>query len=62
MRKIKTAVIGVGYLGKFHADKYAALPNSELIAVVDANAETVKAIAAKLNVQGLTITNRYSAM
>ena len=54
MRKIKTAVIGVGYLGKFHADKYAALPNSELIAVVDANAETVKAIAAKLNVQGLT--------
>ena len=54
MRKIKTAVIGVGYLGKFHADKYAALPNSELIAVVDANAETVKTIAAKLNVQGLT--------
>ena len=54
MRKIKTAVIGVGYLGKFHADKYAALPNSELIAVVDANAETVKTIAAKHNVQGLT--------
>lgn len=54
MRKIKTAVIGVGYLGKFHADKYAVLPNSELIAVVDANAETAKTIAAKLNVQGLT--------
>ena len=54
MRKIKTAVIGVGYLGKFHADKYATLPNSELVAVVDANAETVKTIAAKHNVQGLT--------
>jgi len=54
MHKIKTAVIGVGYLGKFHADKYATLPNSELIAVVDPNAETVKAIAAKHNVQGLT--------
>lgn len=54
MRKIKTAVIGVGYLGKFHADKYAALPNSELIAVVDANAETVKTIAAKHHVEGLT--------
>ena len=53
MRKIKTAVIGVGYLGKFHADKYASLPNCELIAVVDANADTAKAIAAKLNVQGL---------
>lgn len=54
MRKIKTAVIGVGYLGKFHADKYAALPNSELVAVVDASAETAKTIAAKHNVQGLT--------
>ena len=54
MRKIKTAVIGVGYLGKFHADKYAALPNSELIAVVDAHAETANAIASKLKVQGLT--------
>lgn len=54
MRKIKTAVIGVGYLGKFHADKYASLPNSELVAVVDANTETVKAIAAKHNVQALT--------
>ena len=53
MRKIKTAVIGVGYLGKFHADKYASLPNCELIAVVDAHADTAKAIAAKLNVQGL---------
>ncbi|HEX5637707.1 MAG TPA: Gfo/Idh/MocA family oxidoreductase [Gammaproteobacteria bacterium] len=53
MRKIKTAVIGVGYLGKFHADKYAALPNSQLIAVVDPNADTVKTIAAKLNVDGL---------
>lgn len=54
MRKIKTAVIGVGYLGKFHADKYASLPNSELIAVVDASAETVKTIAARHNVEGLT--------
>ena len=53
MRKIKTAVIGVGYLGKFHADKYATLPNSQLIAVVDPNADTVKTIAAKLNVDGL---------
>ena len=35
MSKLKTAVIGVGYLGKFHADKYAALPNSELVAVVE---------------------------
>ncbi|HEY9050870.1 MAG TPA: Gfo/Idh/MocA family oxidoreductase [Gammaproteobacteria bacterium] len=54
MSKIKTAVIGVGYLGKFHADKYAALPNSDLVAVVDANADTANAIAAKHGVQALT--------
>ena len=54
MSKIKTAVLGVGYLGKFHADKYAELPNSELIAVVDANENTAKAISEKLGVEGLT--------
>jgi predicted dehydrogenase len=54
MSKIKTAVIGVGYLGKFHADKYADLPNSELIAVVDADESTARAIGEKLGVEGLT--------
>ncbi len=54
MSKLKTAVIGVGYLGKFHAEKYADLDNSELIAVVDANADTARAIADKYGVQALT--------
>lgn len=50
---IKTAVIGVGYLGKFHADKYAGLPNSDLIAVVDASKKTAKAIAERYEVEAL---------
>ncbi|MFV2059566.1 MAG: Gfo/Idh/MocA family oxidoreductase [Gammaproteobacteria bacterium] len=54
MQTIKTAVVGVGYLGKFHAEKYSAIPNSELIAVVDANAEVVQEIAQKLDVEALT--------
>lgn len=54
MNTIKTAVIGVGYLGKFHADKYAALPKSELVAVVDTSTETASAIADKHGVQALT--------
>lgn len=54
MNKLKTAVIGVGYLGKFHAEKYANLDNSELVAVVDANAETAQAIADKYNIEALT--------
>jgi len=40
MSKLKTAVIGVGYPGKFHADKYAAHEDCDLIAVVDANASS----------------------
>ena len=54
MSKLKTAVIGVGYLGKFHAEKYAMLENSELVAVVDADADTAKAIADKYGVKALT--------
>lgn len=32
---LRAAVVGVGYLGRFHAEKYAALPGVELVAVVD---------------------------
>jgi len=53
MAPIKTAVVGVGYLGKFHAQKYAALPTSKLIAVCDNNIETATTIADELNVRAL---------
>ncbi|MBC2715070.1 MAG: Gfo/Idh/MocA family oxidoreductase [Desulfobacteraceae bacterium] len=35
MKKIRAAVVGVGYLGKFHAEKYAKMDNVELVGVVD---------------------------
>jgi predicted dehydrogenase len=47
MQKVRTAVIGVGYLGRFHAQKYAALPVADLVAVVDANAENRARVAAE---------------
>ncbi len=47
MKKIKVAVVGVGYLGKFHAEKYSQLPDCELVAVVDVDHSAVKAIADK---------------
>jgi predicted dehydrogenase len=47
MRKVRTAVIGVGYLGRFHAQKYAVLAEAELVAVVDANADTRARVAAE---------------
>ena len=45
MQKLKIAVVGVGYLGKFHVQKYAQLPESELVAVCDSNAEVAQTIA-----------------
>jgi predicted dehydrogenase len=49
MNKIRTAVIGVGYLGQFHAEKYAGLPNVELVGVVDQDGARAGQIADKLN-------------
>lgn len=51
---LKTAVIGAGYLGKFHAEKYAALPDSDLVAIVDSDRETADTLAAKYNTEALT--------
>jgi predicted dehydrogenase len=35
MRRLKVAVIGYGVMGKYHANVYAALPHTDLVAVVD---------------------------
>jgi len=52
--KIKTAVVGVGYLGRFHAQKYHALPDSELVAVVDASENAARAVGEELGVAWTT--------
>jgi len=38
MKKPRIAVIGVGYMGRFHAEKFAASEAAELVAVIDADA------------------------
>lgn len=48
---IRTAVVGVGYLGKFHAQKYATIENCQLIGVADNNHENAQRIAAELGVE-----------
>ncbi len=52
--KIKTAVIGTGYLGKFHAQKYAAHESSELIAIVDSDSAVANRIASENSCQAYT--------
>lgn len=53
MKTIRTAAIGVGVQGDRHAQKLAALPNSKLVAVVDADAERAAAVADKLGAQAV---------
>ncbi|MDD2942374.1 MAG: Gfo/Idh/MocA family oxidoreductase [bacterium] len=47
----KTAVVGVGYLGRFHAQKYAQSKNAELVAVVDLDRERGEAVAAEVGAE-----------
>jgi predicted dehydrogenase len=47
---MRTAVIGVGYLGRFHAQKYASLPNSQLVGIADPSAAARSAVGAELKV------------
>ncbi|HET7608094.1 MAG TPA: Gfo/Idh/MocA family oxidoreductase [Gammaproteobacteria bacterium] len=48
MSKLRTAVVGVGYLGRFHAQKHRALDNVELVAVCDRDLERGRAVAAEV--------------
>lgn len=45
MEKARIGVIGVGYLGKFHAQKYAAMAEVELVGVADASAAAARQVA-----------------
>jgi predicted dehydrogenase len=43
--KIRVGVVGTGYLGRFHAEKYAALEGAELVGVVDTEPARARAVA-----------------
>lgn len=50
MNKIRCAVIGVGYLGRFHAQKYQLIPNAELVGVCDLDSDACERVSKELNV------------
>ncbi len=47
MKTIRAGVIGVGYLGRFHAQKYSAMPNVDLVGVADIETDRASAVAAE---------------
>lgn len=46
-------MIGVGYLGKFHAQKFAQIPGSNLVAVVDVDDAAGQRVASELGVEAI---------
>jgi len=54
MEKIRAAVIGVGYLGRFHAQKYAQASDCELVAVVDSRAQAREQVAGEVKARALS--------
>ena len=54
MTRLRAAVVGVGYLGRFHAEKWAARPDVELVAVVDVDPARAKAVAQQFGVAAET--------
>ena len=53
-KNIRVAVIGVGYLGKFHAEKYAAMEAVDLVGVADSDPERAETVAEKLGTRAFT--------
>ncbi len=53
-QKTKVAVIGVGYLGKYHAEKYAKIETADLVGVIDIVAERAENVARRLNTDYFT--------
>jgi predicted dehydrogenase len=51
---IRVAVVGVGHLGRFHAQKYAALPGCRLVAVVDTDAARAQAVGQEVGAPPVT--------
>jgi predicted dehydrogenase len=48
---VKVGVIGVGYLGHFHAEKYAGLAETDLAGVADLNCDQARKVAHALHTQ-----------
>lgn len=59
MNTIKTAVIGTGYLGKYHVDKYVLLPQATLAAICDIDTVHMQELSEKYRV---TTTQDYHSL
>ncbi len=50
-KSLRVGVVGIGYLGRFHAEKYAAVPEAELVGLADLIPQRAQEWADKLGTQ-----------
>jgi DUF1009 family protein/predicted dehydrogenase len=51
---VRVGVVGVGYLGGFHSQKYARLPEARLVAVADLDEARARTVAAQMQTGSVT--------
>lgn len=65
-KKLRVGVIGTGYLGKFHAEKYARMDDVDLVGIADINKSQAEKIAKQYSVRAYTnhkdILNKVDAV
>lgn len=49
--KLRIGVIGVGHLGEYHVQKYKAIPDVELVGVVDTDPDRAREISQRYNIK-----------
>jgi len=52
MKKIKVGVVGVGHLGKYHMEKYARMPDVELMGIADIHRERREGLSRQYDIPG----------
>ena len=54
MKKLRVGVVGVGYLGKFHAEKYSQMDGVELVGIADSNRAQADIVSKKIKTNAYT--------
>ena len=54
MKKLRVGVVGAGYLGKFHAEKYSQMDDVELVGIADSNRVQAESVSKKIKTNAYT--------
>ncbi len=54
MKKMRVGVVGAGYLGKFHAEKYSQMDDVELVGIADLNRAQAERVSKKVKTNAYT--------